>query len=82
VGIAGGEKKLIDATVPNGTGSLSYAVTALHNGRRGPASREASFVFGAAMPTVSASPVAPAKEAQAVEPKMQSAVNAKPSLAA
>lgn len=78
VGIAGGEKKLIDATVPNGTGSLSYAVTALHNGRRGPASREASFVFGAAMPVASGTTAVPAKESQAVEPKM----NGKPSLAA
>ncbi len=78
LGVAGGNRRFVDETVPIGVPSVQYTVTPLHNGRRGTTSNAVSLQFGAAMPVASGTTAVPAKECQAVEPKM----NGKPSLAA
>jgi len=76
IGIAGGDKRFVDTTVPVGVPQVSYMIVSMHNGRKGETSNETPLQFGTQMRTTGATVTA--KATQAVEPKM----SGKPSLAA
>lgn len=77
IGIAGGDKRFVDATVPVGVPQVSYMIVSMHNGRKGETSNETPIQFGTQMRTVAAT-----KVVQIVEVKSDAKVSAKPSLAA
>lgn len=76
IGIAGGDKRFVDTTVPVGVPQVSYMIVSMHNGRKGETSNETPLQFGTQMRSTGATVTA--KATQAVEPKM----SGKPSLAA